>query len=103
MVRDTIALLLEEEYQIHLATSAGSALAILRAPTQRSIDLILLDCLLPEGNVAEVLAEADERFIPVVLISGDLRQQERFGPDRRFLAKPFTQGTLLEILDSARR
>jgi DNA-binding response OmpR family regulator len=102
MVRETVVLMLEDDYEIHLAVSAGGALARLLAPDQPAIDVMLLDCLLPDGNLQEVLAEADRQSVAVVLVSGDPRQAEAIDPGRRFLAKPFTQATLLAILDSAR-
>ena len=102
MVRETIILMLEDDYEIHPAVSAGAALAQLRAPDQPAIDVMLLDCLLPDGNLPDVLAEADQRSIPVVLVSGDPRQAEAIDPSRRFLAKPFTQASLLAILETAR-
>lgn len=103
MVLDTIVLMLEDDYEISLAVSVRTALDILRAPETAKIDVILLDCLLPDGNIADVLSEADNRSIPTVLISGDPRQAAAIGAPRRFLCKPFTQATLLEILDTARR
>jgi len=57
--------------------------------------------LLPDGNLHDVLAEADRQSVAVVLVSGDPRQAEAIDPGRSFLAKPFTQATLLAILDSA--
>ncbi len=103
MVRETILLMLEDDYEIHLAVSGGTAVAHLRAPEGPAPDVILLDCLLPDGNMDGVLAEADSRSIPVVLISGDPRLAEVVAPNRRFLPKPFTQEALLKFLDSARR
>jgi DNA-binding NtrC family response regulator len=102
MVRDTIMLMLEDDYEILLAVSVRTAMARLRAPEAGRIDLVLLDCLLPDGNVTDVLAAADQQSIPVVLISGDPRQAEARGPGRVFLPKPFTQATLLKVLDTAR-
>ncbi|WP_158933054.1 response regulator [Acidisphaera sp. S103] len=102
MVRETITLMLEDDYEIHPAVSVSTALAHLRDPNPVPIDVVLLDCLLPGGDTAEVLAEADRRSIPVVLISGDPRQVEKLGPARRFLSKPVTQARLLAVLDSAR-
>jgi DNA-binding NtrC family response regulator len=101
MVRETIALMLEDDYEIHHAVSVGSALVWLRARDSPAIDLMLLDCLLPGGNPNDVLAEADQRSIPVVLISGDPGQAEAMDPGRRFLPKPFTQATLLTIMATA--
>jgi DNA-binding NtrC family response regulator len=102
MVRETILLMLEDDYEIDLADSAGAALAHLRAADVAPVDVMLLDCLLPDGNLANVLAEADQRSIPVVLISGDPHQGEAMGRARCFLPKPFTQATLLKALDTAR-
>jgi CheY-like chemotaxis protein len=102
MVRETILLMLEDDYEIVLADSVSSAMSQLRCPGHSQIDVMLLDCLLPDGNLAEVLAQADQRAIPVVLISGDPRQAEIVGVARRFLPKPFTQATLLNALDTAR-
>jgi hypothetical protein len=103
MVRETILLMLEDDYEIHCAVSASAALTHLRATNGLLIDVMLLDCLLPDGNLAGVLAEADQRSIPVVLISGDPSQAEAVAPNRPFLPKPFTQATLLDVLETARR
>jgi CheY-like chemotaxis protein len=103
MVRETITLLLEDDYQVGAAVSVRSALALLLAQDAPPFDLILLDCLLPDGRVAELLTEADRRAIPVVLISGDPRQADAVDPSRPFLSKPFSLTALMAALDSARR
>jgi DNA-binding NtrC family response regulator len=103
MVRETIGLMLEDDYLVLNASSAGTALAALRAPDPTSIDVLLLDCLLPNGHVSDVLAAADRLSVPVVLISGDPNQAGAVDPGRLFLPKPFTQEMLLAVLDSARR
>jgi DNA-binding NtrC family response regulator len=90
MVRETIVLMLEDDYEVLLSDSIKAALAYLHTPEPAPIEVILLDCLLPDGN------------LPVVLISGDPRQAEAMDPSRQFLPKPFTQATLLKILDTAR-
>ena len=64
---------------------------------------MLLDCLLPGGSVADLLAAADHRSIPVVLISGDPNQAMAVDPALPFLPKPFSQRVLLAVLESARR
>jgi DNA-binding NtrC family response regulator len=102
MVRDTIVLMLEDDYDIDVAVSVRTALDYLRAPESPPIEVILLDCLLPDGKMADILAAADQRSIPIVLISGDPNQAEAIGPSRQFLSKPFSQVTLLKILDIAR-
>jgi DNA-binding NtrC family response regulator len=103
LVRDTMILMLEEAYEVLLAASVCTALAVLRAADRPGIDAILLDCLLPGGKLADVLAETDRQSIPVVLVSGDLRLEDTVGANRRFLRKPFSQATLLGALDSTRR
>ena len=75
----------------------------MRSNDSSPVDIALLDCLLPDGNLQQVLAEAEQRSIPVVLISGDPRQQEALGETRHFLPKPFSQVNLLAALDTARR
>jgi DNA-binding response OmpR family regulator len=47
MVRETIPLMLEDEYEIHSAVSIRTALIHLRAPDAAPLDVMLLDCLLP--------------------------------------------------------
>ena len=59
MVLETIMLMLEDDYEIDTAISVRTALDLLRAPASSRIDVILLDCLLPDGNIGDVLAEAD--------------------------------------------
>jgi CheY-like chemotaxis protein len=73
LVRETIVQMLEDDYEVVHDASVGDALTRLGAPDAPSIDVLLLDCLLPDGNVSVVLAVADQRSIPVVLISGDPR------------------------------
>jgi DNA-binding NtrC family response regulator len=102
MVRETIAMMLEEYYELRLAVSVRAALALLRTPDPVEIDVMLVDCLLPDGNPTDILVEADRQSIPVVLISGDPSQMEALGPERRFLPKPFTRARLLATLDTAR-
>jgi DNA-binding NtrC family response regulator len=103
MVRETMILMLEDDYEVLHAVSVSTALAQLDAADGRAIDVMVLDCLLPSGNVADVLQAADRRSIPVVLVSGDPNQAQTVDPSRPFLPKPFSQGMLLAVLDSARR
>jgi CheY-like chemotaxis protein len=102
LVRETIILMLEDDYEVVHEASVADALRRLGAPGALPADVLLLDCLLPDGKVSVVLAVADQLSIPVVLISGDTRMNETLGPDRLFLPKPFSQASLLSVLDSAR-
>ncbi len=101
MVRETIALMLEGTYDVLLAVSVATALSQLKEAEQMIIRCILLDCLLPDGRLAVLLTEADRRAIPVLLISGDPSQALWMPPCRRFLAKPFTQDSLLAAIRAA--
>ncbi len=103
MVRETIILMLEDDYDVRHAASVATALAQMQAADGCPIDVMLLDCLLPRGNVSDLLTAADEQSVPVVLISGDPNQAQAVDPTRPFLPKPFTQSILLAALDSARR
>jgi DNA-binding NtrC family response regulator len=103
MVRETLTLMLDEQYEVVHAASVDSALTYLRTADESPIDVALLDCLLPDGKVTDVLAAADRRSIPVVLTSGDPRQAAAIDPTLPFLSKPFSHATLLSVLDSARR
>jgi DNA-binding response OmpR family regulator len=102
MVCETVMLMLENDYKVFATVSVSTALTRLQASDAQTIDVILLDCLLPDGRQGELLAAADQRSIPVVLTSGDPRQADRVDPSRRFLNKPFSMATLLSALDLAR-
>jgi DNA-binding response OmpR family regulator len=102
MVCETVMLMLENDYKVFATVSVSTALTRLQASDAQTIDVILLDCLLPDGRQGELLAAADQRSIPVVLTSGDPRQADRVDPSRRFLNKPFSMATLLSALNLAR-
>lgn len=103
MVGETLSLMLDDEYDVVLAVSVSSALTVLRMPNAPPFDVMLLDCLLPDGHGGVVLAAADQRGIPAVLTSGDPGQADIMDPARLFLLKPFSHATLLSVLDSPRR
>jgi two-component system cell cycle response regulator CtrA len=98
MVRETIALMLEGAYDVLPASSAATALSHLKEAERMLIQCMLLDCLLPDGKLPALLAEADRRAIPVVLISGDPSQALWLPSPRRFLAKPFSRENLLAAI-----
>lgn len=93
LVAQTIASALEEQYSVHLASTAATAGPQVQAGT---IDLMLLDCLLPGGQVDDLMVQADTMRVPLVLMSGDLSRIETLGNGGRpFLGKPFTIDALL--------
>jgi hypothetical protein len=68
-----------------------------------SIDALLLECLLPDGKPAVLLAAADQRSVSAVLMSGDPLQADLVDPSQHFLTKPFSLATFFSALDTARR
>jgi CheY-like chemotaxis protein len=99
LVAETIASALGDKYQVQLAASAAAATDRLQAGR---VDLMLLDCLLPGGQLGEVIAQADALQVPLVLMSGDLGRIEALEGGRRpFLGKPFTIDALLATVAKA--
>ena len=69
-----------------------------------AIDLVLLDCVLPDGPNWQVALEADRQNIPVVFMTGDPGQaKELVGGARPYLLKPFGLATLIDVIDSNAR
>ena len=69
-----------------------------------AIDLVLLDCVLPDGPNWQVALEADRQNIPVVFMTGDPGQaKELVGGARPYLLKPFGMATLIDVIDSTAR
>jgi DNA-binding response OmpR family regulator len=65
-----------------------------------SIDLVLLDCVLPGGTMWQVMLEADRQEVPIVLMTGDPGQmQEIKGGPRPYILKPFSIEQLLDVID----
>lgn len=99
LVREIIAAILEEDYVVITASRASHGEMLLRDDL---FDVVLLDCLLPGGGAARVMAEADRLGVPVVLVSGHAGQIGHCGGGARpFLAKPFGIDELLEMLGRA--
>ena len=68
------------------------------------IDLVLLDCVLPDGPDWQVALEADRQNIPIVFMTGDPGQvKELVGGDRPYLLKPFALAALIDVIDSTAR
>jgi DNA-binding response OmpR family regulator len=96
LVAETIASALADQYDVHLADSAATALARLQSG---DFKLMLLDCLLPGGQLNELIAQADGTGVPLVLMSGDLGRIETLEGGRRpFLGKPFSIDALLTVV-----
>ena len=96
-----IADVLGDAHEVVCAPSVEGAIEQLLSG---GIDLVLLDCVLPDGPDWQVALEADRQNIPVVFMTGDPGQiRELVGGDRPYLLKPFTMAALIDIIDSTAR
>jgi len=94
MVGQALIAMLEDEFAARVVPDSATAIATLRRG--EPIGVVLLDASI-SGAVADLLAAVDAARLPLVVISGDPRAQDRY-PGRLFLAKPFTAETLLQVL-----
>jgi len=93
-----IADVLGETNDVLCAHSVEEALEYLLCDT---VDLILLDCILPDGPNWLVALEADRQDIPVVLMTGDAEQtKELVVGSRPYLLKPFALASLIDTVES---
>ncbi len=109
LVSETIVAMLDGHYETVVAGTVEAGLAGLQARGALAVEnsgspalLLLLDCMLPGGGLLRLLRMADLQAIPVVLMSGDPQCAARIDTSRRFLPKPFSRATLLQVLTEAR-
>jgi DNA-binding response OmpR family regulator len=99
MVRDVVGLMLEPDFHVFKAGSVRDALATL---VSGAVDVVLLDCMLPDGGFDGVATCAERGGATVVLMSGRLEHLEAMDTYRRaFLVKPFGPGELRDRLAEA--
>ena len=103
LVRDVLVLMMEEELDVTATQSATQALELLTASNGTRFDVILCDCLLPDGGPGLLLEAAERLGIPVVMTSGDLKQADKAATGHTFLAKPFTKAALLDAIRAVLR
>jgi CheY-like chemotaxis protein len=104
LVRDVLVLMLEEEAaEVTASHCAVHALGLLTDPAGPGFDVVVCDCLLPDGRPDRLLEAADRLRVPVVMTSGDLKQAAMVAPGRIFLAKPFTKTALTEAIEAVLR
>lgn len=86
----------------HYGTSrVESSMAAFRCLSEGGIDLILLDCTLPDGIDAGLIPAADRMAVPVVFMSGDPERMEGLATrPRPFIRKPFS---LADLVATVRR
>lgn len=98
LVAEVIAAALEDDYVTSLVETSAEALQCL---ANGGVDLMLLDCTLPDGIDSDLLPAADRGGVPVVLMSGDPQRVQRLAPEPRpFILKPFT---LTELVAAVQR
>jgi PAS domain S-box-containing protein len=88
-------------YEIHTATNATEALAILHRGT--SIDILFTDIVMPQGMNGIALAREARRLRPgirVLLASGYSRERMDADEDMDFIAKPYQMSELARHLEA---
>ena len=85
-------------YDTSCAETAAAAMECLRAG---GIDAMLLDCTLPGGLDPHLVPMADDRGVPVILMSGHPDMMDQVpGVARPCIQKPFNLTALLEAIES---
>ena len=96
LVAEVIAAALDDDYATSVAATSAAALRLL---STAGIDLILLDCTLPDGINSALIPTADRMGVPVVFMSGDPQRMEGLAMrPRPFILKPFTFADLIAIV-----
>ncbi len=97
LVCEVVSAALDELYVTTNVATSREALERLRAG---GVDLMLLDCTLPDGVDVQLIPEADDGGVPVVLMSGDPTRMEKLvDQPRPFVAKPFSMTVLLSTVE----
>jgi len=93
LVAEVIAAALDDDYRTSLVATSAAALDAL---ADGGIDLVLLDCTLPDGIHPDLIPVADRLHLPVVFMSGDPQRMEGLtAQPRPFILKPFTLADLI--------
>jgi two-component system, OmpR family, response regulator len=98
LIAGLIADALSDTYEAICAPTVPEAVEHLLT---NSIDLVLLDCVLPGGTMWQVMLDADRLGVPVVLMTGDPGQMREIeGGPRPYILKPFSIAQLLDVIDA---
>lgn len=101
--RQSLRMLLKEDYQVHLADGVCSALEILE---QEPVDVIITDIRMPHQNGLDLLREAKRRCadIQVIILTGygqlDTAVAAIDGGAFAYIEKPFDNAVILEKIQS---
>lgn len=97
LVCEVLTSALDESYA---TTQVGTSRAAFECLESGGIDVILLDCTLPDGMDYRLVPRADQCGVPVILMSGDpARVEELTDQPRPFVVKPFTIAALLSSIE----
>jgi DNA-binding response OmpR family regulator len=97
LVAEVIAAALDDDYATSVVESSAQAL---RRLSCGGIDLMLLDCTLPDGIDSGLIPAADQAGVPVVFMSGDPQRMEGLAAQPRpFILKPFTLADLVAVVE----
>lgn len=93
LVAEVIAAALDDDYRTSVVDTSAAALDALAGG---GIDLVLLDCTLPDGIHPTLIPAADRLRLPVVFMSGDPQRMESLtSQPRPFILKPFSLADLI--------
>lgn len=99
LVAEVIAAALDDDYCTSVVDCSAAALGLLSGG---GIDLMLLDCTLPDGVDRGLMPEADRMGVPVVFMSGDPQRMDGLTTQPRpFILKPFTLAALVAAVEQA--
>lgn len=99
LVAEVVAAALDDDYATSIVETSAAALDLLSGS---GIDLMLLDCTLPDGIDGMLIPSADRVGVPVVFMSGDPQRMEGLTTQPRpFILKPFTLAELISAVQRA--
>ncbi len=97
LVADVVVEALDDVYSTTRAETSAAAMEHLRSG---GVDAVLLDCTLPGGLDPRLLPMADDRGVPVILMSGNPELMERVPGAHRCIEKPFNLTALLATIEA---
>lgn len=101
LLATVIADVLGESHEVICSPNVEDAIEHLLG---EDIDLVLLDCVLPDGPNWQVALEADRQEIPIVFMTGDPGQAKELADGfRPYLLKPFAISALIDAVDNVAR
>lgn len=98
LVCEVLSAALDDSYA---TTQVGTSRDAFECLSGGGIDLMLLDCTLPDGMDSRLVPHADQHRVPVIFMSGDPARVEKLcDQPRPFVVKPFTITALLNSIEA---